>query len=353
MAKIRVLELFCGTKSIGKHCAKAGDVFEVVSLDVDPKCNPTHLSDILSWDYRAAYPPHHFQILWSSPPCTHYSILRTTGGPRDIEGANQIVQRTLEIIRYFEPHVWFLENPASGYLKNQGFMQELPFVDVHYCKYGYPYRKWTRIWTNVRGFTPRLCHMDCEAMVVNPLTGCPRHRGTFGGDTSRTPLRQRYSIPPQLVADLFDAALKQVPEQPIVINRAQSISSGMGGRRVPIRIRATRTDDPSHVQEFASISEAAKAITGQCPQNNVRAALTRCLASGAPLAGRNWEVLEDPTPTTPSPSHAPSPPAMPQPIANEALLKAKQIELLLTYLQKVQGAEADPTMLALVKSFLM
>lgn len=204
---IRVLELFCGTKSIGRHCQSVG--YMVWSVDIDAKCKPDVVTDILNWDYRV-FPPGFFQIVWASPPCTHYSVLRTTGGPRDIDGANKIVTRTLEIIQYFQPKVWFMENPATGYLKDQIFMRGLPYIDVHYCKYGYPYRKWTRIWTNLEGFKPKLCNNDCDALVKDKVSGCLRHIGTFGGIYPGTPLNQRYSIPPLLVAEMFRHAKRMI-----------------------------------------------------------------------------------------------------------------------------------------------
>ena len=77
---------------------------------------------------------------------------------RKIEEANTIVLKTLEIVKYFKPRVWFIENPQSGLLKKQPFMEGLPYFDIDYCKYGMPYRKRTRLWTNLDTWTPRpLC----------------------------------------------------------------------------------------------------------------------------------------------------------------------------------------------------
>ena len=66
----RLLELFCGTKSIGRAFEAAG--WEVVSLDIVSKFEPTILCDIRSWDY-ALFPPGHFDMVWASPVCAEYS----------------------------------------------------------------------------------------------------------------------------------------------------------------------------------------------------------------------------------------------------------------------------------------
>ena len=53
----RLLELFCGTKSVGRAFEAAG---EVVSLDIVSKFEPTILCDIRSWDYTTF--PGHFGL---------------------------------------------------------------------------------------------------------------------------------------------------------------------------------------------------------------------------------------------------------------------------------------------------
>ena len=59
----RLLELFCGTKSVGRTFEAAG--WEVVSLDILSKFEPTILCDIRSWDYTTF--PGHFDMVWASP----------------------------------------------------------------------------------------------------------------------------------------------------------------------------------------------------------------------------------------------------------------------------------------------
>ena len=151
---MKLLEFLSGTGSVGKVAKDFG--FEVVSLDLKGALINT---DILDWNYKD-YPVGYFDFIHASPPCVEYSIAKTIGVRKIIE-ANRIVKKTLEIIDYFKPKYWTIENPQTGLLKKQEFMEELPYFDIDYCKYGFNYRKRTRIWTNIKCWKPRpLCKKD-------------------------------------------------------------------------------------------------------------------------------------------------------------------------------------------------
>ena len=197
-----MLELFSGTGSVGKVALALG--YEVISVDRDMPA--THQCDIMNWDYKQ-YPPKHFNVLWASPPCTEYSRALTTR-PRDIAAANLIVQKTLDILEYFEPTYWMIENPQSGLLKDQIEMWGIPFKDIDYCKYGMPYRKRTRIWNNIFNWEPRaLCKKDCGNIVDNKHIATAQ-RGPSGkretwATQPRFTLHELYRVPSLLIEEIM------------------------------------------------------------------------------------------------------------------------------------------------------
>ena len=77
-----------GTGSVGKIARELGH--RVISLDIDMDADIK--TDILDWNYKK-YEPKTFNLVWALPPCTEYSIAKTTG-IRQIGEATKIVKRT-------------------------------------------------------------------------------------------------------------------------------------------------------------------------------------------------------------------------------------------------------------------
>lgn len=71
-----MLDLFFGMGSVLKHSLSNPETYaEPVSVDILKKCKATITSDIIQLDYKALWQPGDFDIVWTSPPCTHYSGL--------------------------------------------------------------------------------------------------------------------------------------------------------------------------------------------------------------------------------------------------------------------------------------
>lgn len=207
----RFLDLFSGSGSVSQAARSQG--YEVRSLDLDPNArgDVTYPVDILTFDYEKELCTWIPDVIWASPPCTEYSVAKTRA-PRRIREANKVVRRTLEIISWVlsknPKALWVLENPQTGYLKQQPFMHNLPFTDADYCCYGLPYRKRTRFWTN----NPRV--------LKTPLKLCPgagrckhmvdgRHIQSVGNCDPRygsMSLFDKYRVPKSLMLKLITAS---------------------------------------------------------------------------------------------------------------------------------------------------
>ena len=206
-----ILDLCCGTQSIKEMCNKYN--FEYIGLDINvitDKKRADICVDILEWDYFKYFEENKMpSLIWFSPPCTEYSCLNNAMPNKkpNIELANKIVMKGLEIIKYCNCK-FILENPQTGTLKEQYFMKDLEFTDVDYCRYGFPYKKRTRLWNNLN-FSGKLCFgkKDCNYMEKG------KHLYSIGNssyatnvrevNTNKSRLGQRYSIPNPLIEEIF------------------------------------------------------------------------------------------------------------------------------------------------------
>jgi hypothetical protein len=222
---MKILELFSGTGSIGRVAQRLGH--EVVSLDRDLPADIQE--DIMTWNYRI-YHPGHFDLITASPVCAVWSRLKASNIGRygitkesiehDINTIGKpMVDKVREILNYFNPDYFWIENPQSGRMKE--YITDLPYHDVDYCKYSRPndlfeYRKRTRFWTNITEFSPRVCHKDCEHILRIPRANgkvsvihkrqCGNSRNKNFGRQNRefaTSKHQRYRIPEALIEDLI------------------------------------------------------------------------------------------------------------------------------------------------------
>jgi site-specific DNA-cytosine methylase len=206
---MRCLEVFCGTKSVSKALPAE---WETISVDILEKFGPTILADVATWDYTA-FPPGHFDYIHLSPPCTEFSRALTTR-PRNLEVGDVLAKRSLEILAYFQPRWWTLENPV-GLLQTRPYMQELlPFRRfVCYCKYNegeHAYRKQTAIWTNLV-WTPRPMCTTATPCADKAAKGKHTHHAQQGAERGLRKTRaQLYSFPPALPREWAQAMAGEV-----------------------------------------------------------------------------------------------------------------------------------------------
>ena len=187
------LELFSGTHSFGKVSSLKG--FNVYSLDrdLDAKCPFTDYEcknhfkhDIMTWDYKQ-FDQGFFKIITASPVCLWWSNLRRTWIGRKIKSHGDtiitaeildediekfgvpMVDKIFEIIDYFDPEFYIIENPKTGRMKD--YINELiPYYDVDYCRYSnWGYKKTTRFWTNIEGLEFIKCGNKCDNMENSKL----------------------------------------------------------------------------------------------------------------------------------------------------------------------------------------
>ena len=207
---VKVLELFAGSRSIGKAAESLG--YKVYSSDLNEFEGIDYPTDILDFDTTKV--PFKPDIIWASPPCTTYSIAaishhRPHNKPLSdfaIKSDN-MVKKTISIIKELNPKYWYIENPR-GMLRKQSFMQKLTRTTVWYCTYGDKGAKPTDIWTNnlrsvfnPNGWQPR-------AECFNGNKNCHHESAPRGSRTGTQGLKGNYErskIPNELCLEILKA----------------------------------------------------------------------------------------------------------------------------------------------------
>jgi len=220
MKRLKVLELFAGTRSIGKAFEKRGhEVFSVEwnkdfeNIDLYADILTVTAEDIIQ---RFGRP----DVIWASPDCTTFSIAAIshhrrknpeTGNLDPVSDyakfCDKVDKHVLQLIRDLNPKYYFIENPRGG-MRKMEWMQGLPRYTVTYCQYetDKPVHerrmKPTDIWTN---------HPDprFKPMCKN---GSPCHeaapRGSKTGTQGLKGSKDRSVIPAQLCDHIAEISEK-------------------------------------------------------------------------------------------------------------------------------------------------
>lgn len=157
---MKVLELFAGTRSIGKAFEKHGhEVYSIEwnkdfeNIDWYEDVGKITAQDIID---RFGHP----DVIWVSPDCTSYSLAaishhrvknKETGNLDPITDyakfCDKVNAHVIDLIHELNPKYFFIENPRGG-LCNMTFMQGIHKYLVTYCQYGDTRMKPTHIFTN-------------------------------------------------------------------------------------------------------------------------------------------------------------------------------------------------------------
>lgn len=206
---MKVLELFAGTRSIGKAFEARGH--EVFSVEWDKTFDDIELyADIMTVTAEQILAEFgRPDVIWASPDCTTYSVAAISTHRRKEPNGNlapvteyakfcdAVNSHVVDLIKELDPKYWFIENPVGG-LRKMNFMQDLPRYTVTYCQYGERRQKPTDIWTN---------HPDPK-FKAPCKRGAPCHdaapRGAKTGTQALKNAKEKARIPVMLCEHIVD-----------------------------------------------------------------------------------------------------------------------------------------------------
>ena len=162
-----ILSLFDYSGNWSKPYRDAG--YNVIQVDIKLGL------DIMTWDYR--HLSDVYGIL-AAVPCTDFSSSGAVWwAEKDQDGRTarslQLVDRTLEIIKYFEPVFWVIENPVGRLWKMRPELGKPWYFNP--CDFGDPYTKKTGL---VGRFVPPLPLFVGKNLAVEPIVTPSGHHST-------------------------------------------------------------------------------------------------------------------------------------------------------------------------------
>jgi site-specific DNA-cytosine methylase len=211
---MKVLELFAGSRSVGKAAESLG--YKVFSSDLNNFEGIDYAVDVLKFDINKL--PFKPDVIWASPPCTYFSVAsigkhwnkdHTPKSNNALFGV-KIVKKTINIIKDLQPKFWFIENPR-GKLRKLEVVKGLPRTTIWYCQYGDTRAKPTDIWSNhiknifnPLGWNPR-------AECFNGNKNCHHEAAPRGSRTGTQGMKGNYNrskIPKELCIEILKSCSK-------------------------------------------------------------------------------------------------------------------------------------------------
>lgn len=202
---MNILELFAGSRSIGKMAESMGhNVFSVDwsdYKDIDLQIDIEHLQV-----FNVPFIP---DMIWASPDCTTYTIAAISHHRNGVfpkseyaKKCDRVNQHVISLIKKWQAVnpdvVYFIENPR-GMLRKMPFMQQFKRHTITYCQYGDSRMKPTDIFTNSKSWVPRkMCSNGDKCHESAP-------RGSKTGTQGRKGSYERSKIPDELCSEIISS----------------------------------------------------------------------------------------------------------------------------------------------------
>jgi len=126
--------------------------WKVITVDIEPKFNPTVVADVtkIDWnEFKQAYLNGESpDVLLASPPCNHFSLASWSFPRKGVKEALAIVGACFEGVAVLKPKYWLIENPR-GRLRH--LAPNKPKMTIYYSDFdsNYPAQKPTDLWGNI------------------------------------------------------------------------------------------------------------------------------------------------------------------------------------------------------------
>ena len=213
---MKLLELFAGSRSIGKEAEQQG--YEVFSIDINNFKDIDLVIDVLK--LKKDMIPFTPDVIWASPPCTYFSVASIgvhwfeDHKPKTKEAllGMEILNKTLSIFKWYPNAIYFMENPRGKMRKK---VSGIDRTTITYCSYATDETevvtmKPTDIWSNhiydmfnPNGWVPR-------PMCFNGNKKCNHEEAPRGSITGVQGLKGNYErskIPKELCKEIIKSTI--------------------------------------------------------------------------------------------------------------------------------------------------